>query len=488
MGVAFLVMFPVLYTDTTDTWRIVSRKQRMFVGAAGMITELYIALIATFLWSFLPDGIFKSIAFVFATTSWTLSLLVNTNALMRFDGYYILSDWWGIENLQDRSFQFGKWRLRELIFRLKLPMPERMDNSMAWRLTLYAWSVWVYRFFLFLGIALLVYHFFFKILGILLFAVEIIWFILFPISKELRVWWGMRDKIIYSSRFHILLGILAILFICLIIPINTTVSVPAILNARVETNIYSMVPARITSINLERDKLVNKGDVLLTLESPFLEKEIGRTISEIGLVSVRINRRVANPDDLAEGFILFETMQELQSKLQGFRELQEELTIRSPLSGKVVDIASNLHTGRWVNKELRLASVIDPSNIELSAIIQADKLSQIDVNQVAIFLPSNPELNEVKAQVVEIEDTNIQQLNELYFSSLYGGDIAVREDASGRQVPETSSYRIRLIPTENVESFKKVEVGHVYIQGKAKSIVKYLYETVASVLIRESGF
>jgi putative peptide zinc metalloprotease protein len=79
-------------------------------------------------------------------------------------------------------------------------------------------------------------------------------------------------------------------------------------------------------------------------------------------------------------------------------------------------------------------------------------------------------------------------LNELYFSSLYGGDIAVREDASGRQVPETSSYRIRLIPTENVESFKKVEVGHVYIQGKAKSIVKYLYETVASVLIRESGF
>ena len=91
MGLAFLVMFPMLYTDTSDTWRIKSAMARVHVGAAGMIAELYIACIATFCWGFLPEGMLKSAAFILATTSWILSLAFNLNALMRFDGYYILS-------------------------------------------------------------------------------------------------------------------------------------------------------------------------------------------------------------------------------------------------------------------------------------------------------------------------------------------------------------------------------------------------------------
>ncbi|MCG8378651.1 MAG: hypothetical protein MI865_04150, partial [Proteobacteria bacterium] len=161
MGVAFLVLFPLLYTDTSDTWRVKSAMQRMHVGAAGMIMELYIACIATFCWGFLPDGILKSAAFILATTSWTLSLLINSNVLMRFDGYYILSDLLGIQNLQKRSFDIGKWKLTEILFNLGLRPPESLPQSMIRKLYIYAWSVWIYRFFLFIGIALLVYYFFF---------------------------------------------------------------------------------------------------------------------------------------------------------------------------------------------------------------------------------------------------------------------------------------------------------------------------------------
>ena len=165
MGIALLVMFPILYTDTSDTWRVKSAKKRVHVGAAGMCVELYIACIATFSWGFLPDGTLKSAAFILATTSWILSLAINTNVFMRFDGYYILSDLLGIQNLQKRSFDIGKWKLTEVLFNLKLRPPEALPVSMLRKLYLYAWSVWVYRFFLFIGIALLVYFFFFNYLG-----------------------------------------------------------------------------------------------------------------------------------------------------------------------------------------------------------------------------------------------------------------------------------------------------------------------------------
>jgi putative peptide zinc metalloprotease protein len=488
MGVALLVMFPMLYTDTTDSWRLVSRQQRMFIGAAGMITEIYIALIATFLWSFLPEGVFKSIAFIFATTSWTLSIIVNTNILMRFDGYYILSDWWGIENLQARGFAMGKWRLREVLFNLKLPKPEILPDPMIWRLTLYAWSVWVYRLFLFIGIAVLVYFYFFKLLGLLLFAIEILWFFLKPVHSEFLVWWELRGKIINSNRFPYLLSATIIFLLILLIPFSTTVSIPGIMKTSNITSVYSLIPGRIISLNINQGALVKKDEVLVVMESPFLDKEIENATKELQVLNFRLNRRVSDPEELAGTNVLIEQRQELQSRIDGLLDRQSQLAIRAPIDGKLVDITRNLHPGRWINEDLMLLSIIDPLTLELTGIVTAKDLGRIDINQDAVFLPNEPELDEVKAQVIEIGKTNVRNIEALYFTSTYGGTIAVRKEDSGKLIPEDSSYRVKLLPSETTYELDKVSSGRIFISGRPLSLVKYAYESVASVLIRESGF
>ncbi|MBL8483765.1 MAG: hemolysin D, partial [Rhodocyclaceae bacterium] len=43
MGVAFLVLWPVLYTDTTEAWKLPARRARLAIGAAGMAAELLLA-------------------------------------------------------------------------------------------------------------------------------------------------------------------------------------------------------------------------------------------------------------------------------------------------------------------------------------------------------------------------------------------------------------------------------------------------------------
>ena len=114
IGIAFLVFFPFLYTDTSDAWRLRDHKDRLLINFAGILTELHLALISTFLWAILPDGGLKSVTFFIATTSWISSLAINVSPFMRFDGYYVFSDWLKAENLQPRSFALARWQLREI--------------------------------------------------------------------------------------------------------------------------------------------------------------------------------------------------------------------------------------------------------------------------------------------------------------------------------------------------------------------------------------
>ncbi|NBB83745.1 MAG: methyltransferase, partial [Alphaproteobacteria bacterium] len=194
MGVAFLVLWPVLYTDVSDAWRLASRRARLQIGAAGMASELALACLATLAWSFLPDGPVRAAAFLIATATWAMTLFINLNPFLKFDGYYLLSDLLGVSNLQGRSFALGRWRLREAIFGFGEPAPEPLPRRLRRGLIVYAWLTWVWRFFLFIGIALLIYHFFIKVVGILLMVVELAWFIARPVRNEMAEWWKRRGS------------------------------------------------------------------------------------------------------------------------------------------------------------------------------------------------------------------------------------------------------------------------------------------------------
>ena len=245
MGVAFLVLFPVLYTDTTDAWRLQSRTKRLRIVTAGVRVELCLALLATFLWNFLPDGPLRSAAFFVATTSWVTSLLVNISPFLRFDGYYAFSDWLGIENLQSRAFALGRWSLRRILFGLDDPLPEPLPRRRCRIMIIYAWCTWLYRFFLFLGIALIVYQLFFKLLGIVLFLVEILWFIVFPMTKELKVWFQRRQDFRASPARILSWLALAGLFLVALLPLPQKVHLPAVLKATQYSEIFPPLPARI---------------------------------------------------------------------------------------------------------------------------------------------------------------------------------------------------------------------------------------------------
>ncbi len=229
MGVAFLVMFPMAYTDTNEVWKLNQRQQRFKVAAAGVLTELVVAVWATLAWVLLPEGLPKSIAFMLATTTWIATLAINSSPFMRFDGYFLLLDWLDMPNLHARSFALARWDMRERLFGLGLGPPEYFSRKMTVGLILFAYATWIYRLVLFLGIAALVYHFFIKAVGILLFVVEIGWFVLMPLYKEMKDWpqplSGQRSRARLWRPALILLG----LVLLLVLPWPTRVGASGVL-------------------------------------------------------------------------------------------------------------------------------------------------------------------------------------------------------------------------------------------------------------------
>jgi putative peptide zinc metalloprotease protein len=487
MGVAFMVMMPMLYSDMTDTWRLHSKKQRMHVAAAGVINELLLAGICLFIWAFLPEGILRSVCFIIATTSLISSLAINLTPFMRFDGYYILSDWWGVDNLQQRSFQLAQWKLRQLLFGAIEEKPEHLFPSLELRLICYAWLTWLYRLILFLGIALLVYHFFFKLLGLILFIVEIVMLILMPIYKEVRQWWMLKSKIRQRGR----LWFWTIFFISLIgllfIPWNSHVNIPGVLTSATYVSIYSSESAQIASIAIKRGQKVEKDQVLMVLESPKLDKEVKLAQKQLEFFKLRAMRAVANRQDQDDLHVILEQISAESSKLQGLKKRQARLVLRAPFSGVVAEIDETLHVNQWINNVMPLFFIIDPNTAEIKGIASGKELNRIELGQEALFYPEDPLLPKLTASINRIDWGNIKNLDLTYLTSSYGGEVAVKVHNDGMSVPETTAYAVRLGNVSSPVPRQEIR-GNILIKGKPVSLIKRAYELVVSVVIRESGF
>ena len=487
LGVGFLIMVPVLYTDTTDSWKLTSQKQRAAIAAAGTVVELGIAMIATFLWHLCPEGVIKSVLFVLASTSWIMGLFINLNPLLRFDGYYVLSDWLGVPNLQSRAFAFGQWTLREWLFGWGDAPPEALPRRRRCILTGYAWAIWIYRAVMFLGIAVLVYHFFFKVLGILLFVVEIGWFLAWPMYQEVQVWWKRREDVMRSWRGRTVGAVVMVILSLGLIPLDRVVAIPAVLEARDRSTIFSSVPARIVEVKVDEGDQVDEGDMLMQLESPNLDRQILALEERLAALEFRIQREAAYQEDRDDHQVLRETLQGSQKEMEGLLKARAQLTLRAPFAGVVTDMPSSLHEGRWISSDFPLAHVMNPEYMVVQAYAMEDQQVRLQAGNEGWFYADDPARKPRYGRVQDLRQVDESHFTLTYLASLYSGPVPVRQDDEGNIKPEASIYRVTLDVEDDGEPWKQVVRGLVHVEGESRSVAGQLWEHVAAVFIRESG-
>lgn len=487
MGVAFLVMFPVLYTDASDAWRLSSRRQRMHIASAGMLVELGVAFLATFAWSFLPDGVLRSIAFFLATTSWIASFIVNLNPFMRFDGYYLLSDLMRVDNLQERAFQHARIELRYQLFGVVRRGLSSLYMPIHRRLVIYAWLVWIYRFFLFLGIAVLVYEYFFKALGIILFVVEILWFIVNPIFRELKEWYQLKEGIMKNKRSYFTFFIMFVLLVALCFPWSAKVSFPAILEAEESHVVYASHPGKVVQVYTKEGDTVESGAILLKMESNDLKLRSKRASEELDIVEQRLRWTPINRENRAELQVLLSEKERILTELQGLGEREEQLEIRSPLSGTVVDVEESLMPGRWITDDLPLLQVLNKRRGAARGYVEEKYINRLMVGQSGRFYSDDPMLPAIEVVIEKISRVGMTHIDIPYLSSRLDGDIAVTSNAENQDVPESAVYGLFMKPKDPV-TLRQVQRGVVVVEATRESIIARYAKHALSVLIREMGF
>ena len=488
IGIAFLVFFPFLYTDTTDAWRLRNHKDRLLINFAGILTELHLALIATFVWGVLPEGGLKSAAFFIATTSWISSIAINVSPFMRFDGYYVFSDWLKAENLQPRSFALAKWKVRETLFGFNHKPPEEISPSRRWTFIIYAWSTWVYRFFLFIGIALLVYYFAFKVLGIILFAIEIYWFIMLPIIKEMKQWWMMRSEMKLNKQTFRTISILTITLMVLFLPWKSSMKIPAVYISEKYSKIYSPYPAKIKSVFITKDQEVEAGQNLIELYSPELDKEINSIRRKILLTKTKINRMSGTSGNMDEYLTYNQRLIALQSELSGLTKTKEKLVIKAPNKGKVKDLVS-LSNEMWVSNLDQLLGIVHYGTGNVKAFIREEQIDRFQENTPAVFIPNDGDHKKIHLISNKLDLSSVNNLPYVALASIHNGPIAIRNFTSGEYQyrPETAHY-IADFKLVNKSSIKFELPGYVHVEGNRYSPFVRFFRNVFSVLIRESGF
>jgi putative peptide zinc metalloprotease protein len=490
MGAAFLVLWPVLYTDTNEAWKLASRRSRLQIGAAGMAAELALAACATLLWNFLPDGPLRAGVFLLSTSTWIITLVINLSPFMRFDGYFLLSDLLNMPNLHERAFALGRWHLRECLFGLGAPAPEAVPASRRRFLIAFAWATWLYRLVLFFGIALLVYHLFFKLLGLVLLCVELGWFIVLPIVRELRAWWARRGALSWNAATRRSAIIATVLLALLLVPLGGRVHAPAMLQAARDQMIYAAAASRVQRVVVRPGAAVRSGALLLELVSPDLQAQLARAQAEEQLLRWQLEQQSFDARLQSSGTALRTRWEAAHGAVSGTQALIEQLQIRAPFDGRVAGDSQALQPGTWIAKGEALMQIVAPQGVRVTAFIEESDAQRLPPAPSAKFIADQPGLARLDCRLATADRINIAALEFPALASVFGGPIPSATHPEQGQTavkPLASLLRVRIEDCRGVARVMRELPGTAVLEGAPESLIGRAWRAGSALWRRESG-
>lgn len=489
IGVALLVFWPVLYTDTTDAWRLSGKRQRLHILLAGLIVELAIAGLATAAWAITPDGPLRTALFFLSSASWITSVFVNLNPFMRFDGYYVLSDAAGVQNLQERAFALARWRMREALFQIGDRPPEVFEPARQFWLLCYAYGTWIYRVFLFLGIALVLTQLIAPVIGYSLAAIEIGAFLLLPIGKELKCWWQRRADIWSEPRTVVTTVCLACVIVLFFIPFSIPDHHPAVYRSFTSHPIYAPVDARLTTLGVTDGQQVTVGQVIAKLSSPQLDRDHRGALQDIAEFTSALRQRelgAASAKNTGQDTLLavLRKLDAAREKRRAIEVIRDKLMIVAKVTGDIEMLDQTLKPGDWIGKGAPLFIIKDPSAPTVLAYVPADQaIERGERSHFAANLLSVP--------IMEVSGSQNSQdigrdLQERALASPHGGPIAATPSPNGGMKTEMglTEWRLNLAEHTSRDSRNDHILGKLRSQGARTSLAERIKQQLFQLAAR----
>jgi putative peptide zinc metalloprotease protein len=481
-------MWPVLYTDTSDSWKLHNAKERLIIASAGVLSELMLALFATLFWCMAAEGPVKSMLYLLASTTWLTTLAINCSPFMRFDGYFVLTDLLDMPNLHARAGALATNWMRRTLFSLEEPDPEPgLPEPLKKKLVAFSIITWAYRFTVFLGIAVIVYHKFFKLLGIFLMLVEVIWFVARPIYVEIAALWTRRSLLRPRFRAFAVITVLLAVIIWLI-PIASEVQAPAIVHARQEYAVYAPFPSQVVSVMVRPGQTVAAGTTLIELDSPDIAYRQAKAELDANMYAQELQRSPATRRLTEQVNVVEQQLGQALAEQKSSIDDQQRLVLKAPAEGVVRDMAIDLAPGRWVNVSDLMLRVVVPRPFVIDAYVGESQIRDVKIGQTVTFYPETTNLPVVKGTIQRIDTAALRTVPHILLASTNGGSIPATKNEQGALIADQAIYQVRIMPQDGGSVFSEVGRGTVRIDTEASLLVENFFSRVAALFIRESGF
>ena len=484
MGIMFLIFNPLPYMDATAAWAFRSKWKRVFVGASGMITELFVAACAMFVWANTAPGTLHSLAYNMMFIASISTVLFNINPLLRFDGYYILSDLLDIPNLHTQANQHLRHLVERYAFGYKKSTSPTATLNEASLVTVFGIMSGIYKLVVFTSILLFVADRL-LIAGIIMAVICVISWIFVPFIKMLR--YLATNPRLDRHRLRATLvclcfvaGLVAVLYL---IPFPNSFKSPGVLEATEYAFVVNSVPGRVEDILVESGTRVAAGAPLLLLRNEELDfdyREIRASNTEI--LAMRQRALLESQADLKP---IQSLLQAIQTRLERVSEERELLTVRAPISGIWIAPEAKDLVGVWLRRGTLLGQLINDTEFALVSVVSQKDTSWLFSNEilsssVKLIGESHTTLPVLDYTVIPAEQVSLPSAA-LGFGA--GGDVAINiADRSGLSAAEPF-YKVRLmVASDSPVSLLHGRSGRVRFKLPDESLLAQWYRKLRQLL------
>lgn len=443
IGIMFMLLVPLPYMDATASWAFRKKRHRVFVGAAGMLTEFFIAAVALIIWANVGGGLIKSLAYNVLIMSSVSTVLFNINPLMRFDGYYILTDLLDLPNLQQHSTMHLKYLLERFVFRKQEAQKVADSWSESFVYTVYGISSAIYRFFLFLGFIIAISSHY-LILSVVMGVMLLLSMVVIPVGRFLKYVFvdnglqrvRFRAVLITVSFFTVVLGAL----FC--VPVPDTFKSPGVLESKQYENMMVATSGRVSRICHKSGDWVARGDTLVVLQNEELEFKMEQKKAEIDEVLQQYYKALnESPENM---YPLEKRIEVLKQEQAEFQLQKDKLVMEAGIDGiwNASDIES--FDGKWVKKGDSLGLLLDTSSFDFLAVVSQEEVSRLFMGKpkkVSVRLKGNA-FTEVKVDSAYAIPAAVDKLPSQALSWHGGGEI---ETEMGENSTERTAEPIYLV-------------------------------------------
>lgn len=390
MGIMFLVLVPVPYVDASAASGFRHRRERMLVGAAGVIVEIFCAALAMILWTWVEPGLVRAALFNVLLIAGVSTLVFNLNPLLRFDAYYILADYLEMPNLGQRAVAYLGYLFNLYLFKVEhARSPAQTGAEAAW-LGVYAVASFVYRVLVTVSIILLVASKYFFV-GVLLALWAAINMIAVPLGRRIALLFGprlgQRRARAQALTGGVLVAMLAVLFL---LPAPSWTMAEGVVWAPEQSRVRSGNACFVRRVLAEAEQPVRRGDPLVECGDPELTAQL--QVLEARLLELEASNRAYFSTNRVYADIVLEEIEHVEERLTETRRRVGELLMRSPADGRFVMPDLSGAPGRLVQRGETVAYVVDgmPSTVRVVVRQEDIDLVRVATKGVAVRVADRP--------------------------------------------------------------------------------------------------